>query len=700
MAMGENHRGSSETSLPLYRAWLCGSFRLERRAGLVYTVLDTKEWGGHSSPRTVLKALICAARRRASRGALLAQIWPEADGEQASRDLNVAISRLRKILRPVEGQECLTTEDDSLGFSLVEQSVFWVDADAALALLEEVVQTGPHSPVALPLLEEAWRYFQRGGFLENDEGEWAENKRAIMERGRYRCQLWLAEAYARQGMFGPAETILNELLGDDPTNEEAVCHLMDLFHQHGLTHQALLLYKQTCEVFAREGLEISAAIQNLVTRFEKDRQTSFLRLSMAGAHSFLADALSLFRRGVLSPFALSDSSYAFAPSIQAEDELQPPFYIQMSQRCQKTPISEALQMPLQDMLAKFDALAAQIDQDQYRLSRRQILVALATLPLAMFSFDRPHSDVAVAEIFLPQCAASLVACNQLIKSQDFWYVKNILIRLIPALVHIIQHVSSYQVAAAHLLAQCYLLLGILESHQLNWEGYTTFNRHALNMSLLTPDKSLQVVAHVQLAMAFFHFEQPFQALSLYEGAAHLIPESSPLVQSDFFVKRAVAYAQAGQVANMHQCLEQADTVFPKRPESDPSSLFTDFGTSSLLSWKATAQLQLAHQQLESPGDVWKTLSEADFLPAQSSSKVLVYVQTLRAETALALNDLERFASFLAAGVVGAKQLRSARRFQEAVDCYRMAQKRWPGEIRLRTLGELFVREHPKERERL
>jgi DNA-binding SARP family transcriptional activator len=304
MAMDEKQQESSGTGIiPLYRAWLCGSFRLERRVGSVYTMLDTKEWGGHSSPRTVLKALICAPRRRASRGTLLAQVWPEADGEQASRDLNVAISRLRKILRPVEEQECLTTENDSLGFSLAGQSVVWVDADAALMLLKVVERLGHCSLEAVPLLEEALHYFNRGAFLENDEGEWSANQRAIMERGRYRCRLWLAEAYVQQGNLGQAETILNELLGDDPTDEDVLGHLMQLLHQRGLTHQALVLSKQVSAFLAKEGLEISEATRMLATRLATERQILPMKLVMPG------------EIGVLSPSLLSFSNLSVPQDI-------------------------------------------------------------------------------------------------------------------------------------------------------------------------------------------------------------------------------------------------------------------------------------------------------------------------------------------------------------------------------------------------
>ncbi len=218
------------------------------------------------------------------------------------------------------------------------------------------------------------------------------------------------------------------------------------------------------------------------------------------------------------------------------------------------------------------------------------------------------------------------------------------------------------------------------------------------MSLLTSDTSLQIIAHVQLAMAFFQFEKPSQALSLYHKIAPQVLEGSPLVQSDFYIKQALAYSQAGQATEMHRSVDQAYAHFPTQPENDPSSLFTDFGAPSLLSWHATAELKLAQQHLEKVHTVWATLSQADHLPPQSSAKVLVYVQTLRAETALALNDLEMFAHFLVTGIAGAKQLRSARRFQEAVDCYRLAREQWPNEAHLQPLADMIIGKKQEEKD--
>lgn len=218
-------------SAPCYRVWLCGSFRLERRVDDASAEVETKEWGGHSAPRAVLKALLCAPGRRASRGTLLAQLWPDATGEQAARDLNGAISRLRRILRDPSIPEAaclLSTEGDSLGFVLAGQQQLWLDADATLARLAEAERIGLHTLAALPLLEEACRLFQRGAFLESDEGEWCDGHHALVERRRSRCRLWLAQSYAQQGRLGDAEAMYADLLRDDPTDQWEAKMYLDL----------------------------------------------------------------------------------------------------------------------------------------------------------------------------------------------------------------------------------------------------------------------------------------------------------------------------------------------------------------------------------------------------------------------------------------------------------------------------------------
>ncbi|MGH2480819.1 MAG: AfsR/SARP family transcriptional regulator, partial [Ktedonobacteraceae bacterium] len=422
------HTSSENGHPPVYLVWLCGSFQVERWTEQGYVAVDIKEWGGHSSPRTVLKALLCAPRRRARRGTLLAQIWPEAEEEPATRDLAVGISRLRKVLsHPGDRVSLLRTEPDSLGFSLVEQGVLWVDADAALALLTEVERLGPLSPAALPVLEEAWRLLRRGAFLEHDEGEWAENQRAVLHRWRYRCQRWLAEASLEQGDPGQAETLLNELLGEDPTDEDVIERLMRLWHQRGLTQQALQLYKQSRETCANEGLELSEAIQDYAQRLREER-SSLARESAGQENRELAGLVSA------SPMTFA---HLLSTELSSEDTaiwfgIRSAHIVSLVHHWKKQALScDILQGVIDREIAMFEKIRDTSTAELFTLSRRQALIALAALPTMLTALIQGQPFGLLPEEFLPQCAASLTACWHLLRGQEFLLVEKVLTRYLP-----------------------------------------------------------------------------------------------------------------------------------------------------------------------------------------------------------------------------------------------------------------------------
>lgn len=261
----------------LFRIRLWGPFRVEKRVGENYVAVQTADWGGSHYPRLLLKALLCCPRRGARREALLEMLWPEMEIEQATANLNTATTKLRHLLRQSKGQESLlVTEDDATIYHLPDQAILWVDSDATHQAMVRAERLGRTSAGALSLLEEAVNLFNRGTFLDGEEGQWAREKRATRERERYRGRIWLAESYGRQGMAGQAEAILTTLLEDDPFDEDALCRLMTLLHGQGMTHQALLLYQQTHRFFKREQMELTEATRNLAAHLEKERQVPLL----------------------------------------------------------------------------------------------------------------------------------------------------------------------------------------------------------------------------------------------------------------------------------------------------------------------------------------------------------------------------------------------------------------------------------------
>src|SRR5437667_1242987 len=178
-------------------------------------------------------------------------LWPESEPEQAVSNINTATTKLRKVLQSPTGQCLLVTEDDAAWYRLEGQDLVWADVEAALGALHEAEGTED----ALPMLEQVEVYLGRGRVLEEADGLWISGRRAMVDRARHRCRLLLSEAYRREKKRGQAEAILSLLLEEDPTDEDVACRLMELLHLQGMTHQARLLYKQTCQRLEEEGLE-------------------------------------------------------------------------------------------------------------------------------------------------------------------------------------------------------------------------------------------------------------------------------------------------------------------------------------------------------------------------------------------------------------------------------------------------------------
>ncbi len=290
-------------TFPSFRLWTCGTFRAERlvEESGTYEIIRTAEWGGSSYPRLLLKALLCCPGRRARREALVEMLWPETDPEQATQYINTATTKLRKVLELRKGHaSLLLTEEDYKHYLLQGQQSLWVDVDEALTLLKKAESMGRTSLEALPRLEQATQYFNQGTFLDGEEGLWVAGKRATLERVRYRCRLWLAEAYEQQGMPGQAEMVITTLVEEDPLDEDALCRLMELLHRQGMTHKALRLYEQSVQRFHEElGTELNPSTIVLANRLREQLRTQErISVSLITPHTKLLDERPPFSHAV------------------------------------------------------------------------------------------------------------------------------------------------------------------------------------------------------------------------------------------------------------------------------------------------------------------------------------------------------------------------------------------------------------------
>ncbi len=116
----------SDISAPLLRLYTFGAFHLDWQ---VPPITTEDVWKSRTSARTLLKLLLCAPGRQASRSQLAGILWPETNEDKARESLRSASKVLRKVLRAASGEELLENRNNSTVLKLAEQSRLWVDVD-------------------------------------------------------------------------------------------------------------------------------------------------------------------------------------------------------------------------------------------------------------------------------------------------------------------------------------------------------------------------------------------------------------------------------------------------------------------------------------------------------------------------------------------------------------------------------------------
>src|SRR5579884_1526684 len=261
---------------PSYQVYACGPFLVKRWDGTSYQSVPVGAGGGSHSPRLLLKVLLASPERTASRGRLLEILWPAIEPEEAARSLNDAAYRLRAVLRPTKGAESLLlTATDTSSYALVGQERLWVDADAALSLLEQADECERQGKEALSLLDEAASLLSRGEFLADEDHLFFYGRRARIARARHGCILSQARTYGQRGKLRRGEALLSSLLEENPLDEDALCALMLNLHQQGRTSEGLRLYEETKGLLEREGLTPTEA-----TRATEQRLRNALPIPM------------------------------------------------------------------------------------------------------------------------------------------------------------------------------------------------------------------------------------------------------------------------------------------------------------------------------------------------------------------------------------------------------------------------------------
>lgn len=271
------------TSHPTIRVYLFGNFTVERLV-TEFTSSDTaryeqvarEEWRSRGPAISLLKLLLCRSSRRLPRDVILDTLWPETDEDKANKSLDVAASILRTVLRVGNEKSLLTTtHSGSVGIiGLPNQQRLWVDADAFDAYLTIAARAESEGQDPLPYLEAA-QQLVKGDFLEDDIYEdWAQTRRTAIDAARRRLVHRLANIYKQRGFIDRAEALLQTFLVENPTDEDALCQLVEILAQQGRRQEAVDLYRKTARTLQEEqGKKLSPRTRELVERVYKEPVT-------------------------------------------------------------------------------------------------------------------------------------------------------------------------------------------------------------------------------------------------------------------------------------------------------------------------------------------------------------------------------------------------------------------------------------------
>ena len=181
---------------------------------------------------------------------------------------------------------------------------------------------------------------------------------------------------------------------------------------------------------------------------------------------------------------------------------------------------DVLQAIIDQEINMFDAMKPQYPLQDYTVSRRQALVAIAALPMALLTavYQRGESAIVIGE-FLSRCAASLAACRHLINGRELGAVEQMLPQYLPTLAMLAQRSSPHQQAATKLVIQAYQLQSILALHQNNLTAMEAFCQEAITYSRLTGDRNQYVTALLWLVRyAYFQRKRSEKVLEILSGS--------------------------------------------------------------------------------------------------------------------------------------------------------------------------------------
>lgn len=685
MSKNEHHRLVTPAR---YRVFLFGKMRLEcvEEERSAYQPFTPAGWD-RQSPWRVLAYLLTRPSRQTYRDPLLDALWPDSPLEQSRRACSIALSQVRLGLS-VGGESLLTprkVEEHSL-IHLADQEEIWCDWDAFTHLLTQAHQAEQRGEDALPLWEKA-STLSRHEFLVGERyQDWCRGLRERAAGDQRLCLSQVAACYHARGRMAEEEGLLRQVLSTFPQDEDLLSRLVTLLVTQGRFQEALRWSQRTVEALEDEGLEVTAHTKAVLKHLHtKQRVVPF-------PSEVTQDILRTRVSASASPpeSILFDRATQFAVTVIGL----------VSQWQGRATECAALQVALSKEFHMFEHDAPIHPMgEEYPLSRRQALIAIAALPYGALAAARSTGTEIVPEVFLPQSTAAITSCWSIMRHREFSIVEQALAHCLPSLTALAQKPSPHQQVAANLAAQGNVLMGLVTYHQQpqNIRQRFLYRKQAVELTIHDADPTLRIVSLIHLGEAEGDLEHIPEMLAVYEEAVRLSNHEcvSLSIRRKAYISLAWAYARAGQVQQALQYHGEIKTALSLPSASTEDSLYLQDTGPFFEGLRSTLMFEQLGRQAGGTTFYqrsWKEIEEAEHL-----LPTLLVPERLRLEginqkalVAVRLGHLDQFAMLSLQGIQGAKALQSEKRRQEIIANWKEARKVWPREPRVMELADALI----------
>ena len=672
-------KGEQASSLSPVRVYVLGPLEVARReTSGNWQTIPKNAWGKYGKAgRRILGRLLAAPGRRAGQGRLMDDLWPNTDSKG---NLDNGLTAIRAVI----GKDLIETID-TIFYQVVGQTLVWVDVDACAMLLKEAENQGRTTEQAIPLLEEALLYLERGEYLEGEEGIWCHSLRKKPEDMLRQCRFWLAQGYEQQGKTWQAGEQYRALCQLLPPDEHALQAWMGLLVRQSKWQDALRRYQEIRDYCDVQGFPLSPLTHHFATRIEQQCR-----------EETLSTMISVPLHQAVTPWSfpwLEGIELASSREIMYDD-LETEVMTTALQWKQAMYSIVMLQQFVHAIIRRYDAMRE--DPDHYeKVTRRYALQTIAQFPIQMYGLAFLLSDLQTlppSEEFLPLCAAGLTACLELrqYEQPEGWItIRRVLAAYLPTLEKLAQQSSPTKQAAAHLAAQGHLLVHMLADHYGKLEHMESAARRARFYGQLANDPNLEVSALIRLAVRFDYEHQYQKALAIYEEALALpdLSRVSPLLQGRLYGGLAGMYGHCQQTRQALAFLDRAKEVYPGTLESDPSFAFAYCGRYTL---DLGEGLALEHtEQYSRAIDVYLR-----YLPELQEQRRAAGHLTKAAVVAIKQRDLDAAFSYLDSAEEEAWDTQQKQRLTEVQDTLMGMRLIWANEPKVKMLQErLNERKH-------